>query len=146
MNCNSISGRSTEQAVKVVVLLVKIYKLPGMTNKIRGNIINACRGQLLPKCQPMKFQKFQVLLPFGWGEKEGRVLEHHSGPEELQQPRSHREAVEASWHQSTMFAHIPNGSKKNLNVPKTASRQTDGDGKEASNRSPFLFMAACCCL
>lgn len=145
MSCSSISGRGTEQAVKAIVSFVKIYKLLGMTDKIRGNIMNACRGQLSPKCQPVKLQEFQVLFPFGWGEKERRVEEQYGGPEEMNQHSSYREAIKVSWHQSTMNARTPNGSKSNLNVPKTARRQTDGDGKEASNRSPFLLMVACCC-
>lgn len=67
------------------------------------------------------------------------------GAGELKWCRSSREAVGLSWQQSTKDAHTPNRSTKNLHVPKTAGRQTDGDGREASNGSPFLIAEACCC-
>lgn len=47
--------------------------------------MKGCRGQLLLKRQPLKLEEFQVLLPFGWGVKEGRVKEERRGPEEMKQ-------------------------------------------------------------
>jgi len=138
-------GRGNKQAVKAIVSFVKIYKLLGMTNKIRGDLVNACRGQLSQKCQPVMLQEFQLLLHFGWDQKEGRVEEQHWGPEEMKQYGRYREEVEVSWQQSMMNARTPNRNKKNSNVCKTASRQMHGDVNEASNKSPLLLTVASCC-
>ena len=77
MKCSSSSGRGTEQAVKAIVSSVKIYKLLGMTN-IRRNIMNACREQLLSKCQPMNCKNFKYFFLLG-GEKRKGDLKSNTG-------------------------------------------------------------------
>lgn len=129
-NSSNVSGGGTEQAVK------KIYRLLGMTNKVRGNV-NACRGR-------ESVSLWSCKNPF-WAGRKGRVEEQLGGPEGMKQCRSYREAEEASWHHSTRDARTPNGNRKYLNACLHAILGTDGHGRAPSNWSSFLLSVACCC-